>query len=147
MLAQLPLSPLRPTASAISGTVASATPTAFGAAGAAADGDNGCEGANGTPISSPPQWTTCSIFSLGHRKEKSQSTGATLGRPAKKPVIPCAIDEPGGKISRPSTSRASWSRWRAPILSTTSRLSLAAAWRQGPYMLSEPSTSIEVSEK
>ena len=87
------------------------------------------------------------IFSLGHRNEKSRSTGCTPGRPAKKPVMPCAMDEPDGKISRANTSSGSWSRWRAPILSTTSRLLAAAGLRQGPYMLSAPSTSIEVSEK
>ena len=58
---------------------------------------------------------------LGTRHENSRTTGCTLGRPPVKPVMAGADISAIGATSRENSSSASFSGWRTPTLSMTSR--------------------------
>ncbi|MDT4865837.1 hypothetical protein FQZ97_1006640 [compost metagenome] len=128
-----PLSPLRPWARRSRGT------RTVGPAGAAAD-VRWLSGADAVPLSCaasgrgvkargwPSSDTLGATRACATRNENSLTTGEGLGRPAAKPVMPCAMAVADGAISRASSSRASRCGCLAASLSTTSRLCPVRAW-------------------
>jgi hypothetical protein len=126
MLAESPLSPLRPQASCTSGTLraprakASAVGSGPPTAGSVAR-SSGLPASCGAATCCVPMSMLTPSCDLGTRHENSRTTGCTLGRPPVKPVIAGDVISAIGATSRENSSSASFSGWRTPTLSITSR--------------------------